>query len=107
MDIIFSEAHEDKWFKWSHFMTTACYLSIHKKHLTSEELDAELAKHFGEEKLKQVRSSAGGGADDVPGPSPAADVLEAKAEHDAAEKNSASNHDHRDEQSSRSGSQHS
>jgi hypothetical protein len=39
-------------------MTQACYLSIHKKHLTSEELDAELAKHFGDEHMQRMPSRA-------------------------------------------------
>lgn len=62
MDLIFAEAYDEgrgSFFKWSHFMTTACYLSLHKKHLTSEELDAELAKRFGEDHLQQVRSKSG------------------------------------------------
>ncbi|KAN0063120.1 hypothetical protein ACQY0O_004284 [Thecaphora frezii] len=47
MDLIFAEAHDEGFWKASRFMTTACYLSLHKKHLTSEELDAELAFRFG------------------------------------------------------------
>ncbi|PWN50421.1 general substrate transporter [Violaceomyces palustris] len=47
MDLIFAESHEGQWWKASRFMTTACYLSLTKKSLTSEELDAELSSRFG------------------------------------------------------------
>lgn len=63
LDLIFSEAYDDgkgSFFKWSHFMTTACYLSLHKKLLSSEELDAELAKKFGEDHITTMRSRLSG-----------------------------------------------
>lgn len=57
LDIIFAESHENgKFFKWDRLMTTACYLSLTKRHLTSEELDEELSKRFGEERLNRPRS---------------------------------------------------
>ncbi|UZJ55406.1 hypothetical protein CBS101457_004726 [Exobasidium rhododendri] len=54
LDIIFAEAHDEgngKFFMWNKFMTTACHLSLTKRHLTTEELDEELAKRFGASKV--------------------------------------------------------
>lgn len=64
-------------------MTTACYLSLTKPHLTSDELDAELIKRFGEEHLEKTRTNLSGRV-------AAADVKEDMAEEKAAKRTSAS-----------------
>ncbi|PWZ02653.1 general substrate transporter [Testicularia cyperi] len=47
MDLIFAQAHEEGFWKPSRFMTNACYLSLTRPHLTSDQLDEELALRFG------------------------------------------------------------
>jgi hypothetical protein len=44
IDVMFAEAYDDgkgKFFRWDRMMTTACHLSLTKRHLGSEELDEE------------------------------------------------------------------
>lgn len=48
MDLFFAEQHETGFWKASHFMTTACYLSISRPYLTAAELDEELKIRSGE-----------------------------------------------------------
>ena len=46
MDLFFAEAHDTQFWKKSHFMTYACYLSTTKPYLTTEEIDEEIAARF-------------------------------------------------------------
>lgn len=81
MDIIFHESTEGSWFMMSRFMTRACYLSIHKPLLTSEELDSELTKRFGPGAAAAGASGAGAAGEKYThglGPSP----HDEKADHD-------------------------
>jgi sugar porter (SP) family MFS transporter len=55
IDLIFAESSEQAFFKWDKMMTTACHLSLTKKHLTSDELDEELTMRFGDSKTKAQR----------------------------------------------------
>lgn len=64
-------------------MTTACYLSLNKPHLTSDELDAELIKRFGAEHLEKTRTNLSEKAG-------AAALREDVAEDKAAHRNSGS-----------------
>ncbi|CAO1635143.1 unnamed protein product [Sympodiomycopsis kandeliae] len=59
MDLIFAEAHEDGFWDAKHFMTRACYLSVSKKLLTSEELDEEIARRFGSDAVTQNKLAKG------------------------------------------------
>lgn len=97
MDLLFAEAHESgRFYHWSKFMTEACHLSLTKKHLTSEELDLELVKRFGEEHLTHTKSRSGGPA--------ARQEVPAGEKEDFAEKAASAELQRRDKDSSRSGS---
>lgn len=52
LDLIFAESSEGKWFRYDKMMTSSCYLSLTKKHLTLDELDEELGKRFGQDKIR-------------------------------------------------------
>ncbi|CEH14513.1 mfs monosaccharide [Ceraceosorus bombacis] len=88
MDLMFAEAHETKFWHTSRFMTEACYLSVTKPYLSSEELDVEIAKRYGSQAVKHGNEGY--------------DVAE-KASDDKADK-AASTEEARDRDSSRSGS---
>lgn len=74
MDLIFAQAYESSWWKASHFMTTACYLSLTKPHLTSEELDEELAATFGKKAVSKQQPDLIG--ENSPRPTDLADVVD-------------------------------
>lgn len=101
MDLIFAEAHDTgRFFRMSRLMTEACHLSLTKKHLTSEELDLELVKRFGEEHLQHTRSRSG--AADAVKAAPAGEKEDFAEKAASAEVENSPNG--RDAQSSRSGS---
>lgn len=54
LDLMFAESSEGKWFRFDKMMTQACYLSLTKKYLSSEEIDEELAKRFGQDKIRHT-----------------------------------------------------
>lgn len=64
MDCLFAEAHDDGFWYPKRFMTRACYLSITKPHMTTEELDIELNKRFGSGATTQDKLTVGENAPD-------------------------------------------
>jgi hypothetical protein len=58
IDLIFAESSEQNFFNWSKMMTTACHLSVTKRHLTSQELDEELASRFGVQKAREIKGES-------------------------------------------------
>lgn len=64
MDMFFADAHREGFWKPSHFMTTATYHSLHRPHLSPEELDEVI----NEREKEEGHSPEDGGVEGVPSP---------------------------------------